>query len=284
MTNQTKSLNTQEWVPQSLDVIAGLFDSDGSFGVKTYIGKEGVKFHTNITYSQELLKRDALYGLLLYMGVESEVKISTRNVPSKITGTISTGTRISLAFSSDSGQVLLNRWATIPPCAPSKILDYNIATLLTQLSSVKADVLINRYVNQNIVTDTPIAELACLWLRTKMSGVQRDVKNKKPLKEYYLKLSATKGEIQKSVVIAKTVFEKMQKTIDNQNAQIEQRLTEDYIVGYFIGDGSFSFSHSFNENGNLKFTSAFTITDSVQNFALLKATSKFLVSLGFTRL
>lgn len=268
------------WNVPNSEVLLGLFDSDGSFQVKTYLGLTGLTFHVNITFSQSLLKADTLFGVLLFLGASSQT-VSKRSMPSATTQQLNVGTSVCFAFSSHAGRAMLGYWAIQPPRAPGKYLDYLLACFFVQLSTVQADDLVNTTLGQKVATNKRVAELACLWLRDRMSGATRSDPNKTRLVFFYKKMNATREEIKESVQIGKKIFLKIKNQVDSQNSKFQSLLTEDYIVGYHIGDGSFFFSIN-TSNGMFNPNLHWTITDTKRHKVLLDAIKSYLISVGFS--
>ena len=285
-----------------MDKITGIFDADGSFEAKVYCGRRKIiSFHTNIIFSQK--EPDVLQTVLDATG--SSNKISKRSIKNK-SGSQSKGRSISLAFSSNGGQMLLKAWEKKPPKAPTKYLDYliarNLFTLSQSCNASALDVVKTQLGPDATVQpqDEKTASLALLWLRYRMYGkVKRGRHPKlKPIEYYYSKVSATQAQIDQSVLIGKQLFEPIERAVNvGKHVASLKGLTKDYLLGYHIGDGSFQIQTQFGpscgpfsigerkgvkKKGN-SFKAKFTwsLTDCKDNLPLLQAIDKDLQTKGF---
>lgn len=121
--------NTQTLMEQAffLNIIRGIFDSDGSFEAKMYLGTDKpVSFHVNIIFPQ---KDSSVIEMIMD-------KLGLRNAPAGSyickrehtlqSGNITQSYSKSIAFSNPAGQRLLTAWQENPPIAPTKFLDFQI--------------------------------------------------------------------------------------------------------------------------------------------------------------
>lgn len=260
-------------VLSNLNVLQGLFDADGSFEAKVYSGKQKpISFHVNIIFSQE--EKEVLQ--LVVESLSSIAKISEREILNE-SGSISIGNSISLAFSNEASQALLKHWETSPPKAPTKYLDYRIATILVKVSQSDstynaATGVVNELLPNLGLEDEKIAGLSLLYLRYRMFGKIKDNKNPKlkPIETFYKSLNASKDEIDQSIAIGEQLYEPIKQ--DYETCQSTIQIDENYLLGYHIGDGSFWLQTQFDKNCK-SFRTKFTwsLTDCKENLPLLRA-------------
>jgi len=270
----------------SLETVQGFFDADGSYEAKVYVGtQKSISFHVNIIFSQK--HRDVLQTVINSTVINS---IDTNSIPEdpgitisertieNLSGTTSTANSISIAFSHPVGKKLLNFWLKKPPKAPTKLLDFRIAYILAEIKNLKASQVIRNYLPNNSIQNERIASLALLWLRYRMRGKENRHSRLRNIESYYSELNATEAEIQQSVAIGQQLYAPIKLEMDTLRSQV---LSDDYLLGYHIGDGSFQMQTEFGPTSNsfqVKFT--WTITDSKENLDLLKALENQLKSEG----
>lgn len=275
----------------SFETIQGFFDADGSYEAKVRVGTQKlISFHVNIIFSQK--DKDVLQAILNSIGADLtkeearseslEKKVISQRVTQNESGTTSITHSISLAFSNPYGKALLKFWQSNPPKAPTKLLDFRIARILAEVKTTTASQVVNKYLPNSEIPNERIASLALLWLRYRMFGKVKKSRNPGliPIEVYYSELRATPAEIQQSVVIGQQLFAPIQQEI-NGFAPISSSLSNDYLLGYHIGDGSFQIETIFGPN-NQSFKAKFlwTATDCTQNLALLEAIKQKLNSDG----
>jgi hypothetical protein len=258
------------------ETIQGFFDADGSFEAKVYLGTEKpISFHVNVIFSQK--DKDVLQSILDSTGAintkgSTLKKVSERQIENQ-SGTISIGNSISMAFSRIGAKQLLQFWQVNPPKAPTKFLDYRIACILSEGSTSTALEVLKKYLPNNTVSNSEhMAGLSLLWLRFRMYGKVKDSKNPNliPIEEYYAKMNATQLEIDQSVVIGQQLYALIKHDMDSCGSKLS--ISEDYLVGYHIGDGCFSIETQFGSNGSsFKANFFWSVTDCKDNYALLEA-------------
>lgn len=270
----------------SFETIQGFFDADGSYEAKVRVGtQKPISFHVNIIFSQK--DKDVLQAILNSIGVDlaeeekKEKVISQREIQND-SGTTSIAHSISLAFSNPYGKALRKFWQSNPPKASTKLLDFCIACILAEVNTITASQVVNKYLPNSEMKNERIASLALLWLRYRMFGKVKKSRNPRltPIEVYYSELCATEAEIQQSVVIGQQLFASIPQEI-NGFASISSSLTNDYLLGYHLGDGSFQIQTTFGlNNQSFKATFMWTATDCAENLALLEAIKQKLKSDG----
>lgn len=276
----------------SIDQMLGFFDADGSFEAKVRVGKQKpISFHVNVIFSQK--DEDVLQAVIDTLSVGTKT-VSARQI-TNASGTQSIGRSISLAFSSTGGKTLLNAWATNPPKAPTKFLDYKIATILAEVSATQNSTalgVVKKYLqpNSNVIPqDELTASLGLLWLRYQMFGKVKSNKNPnlKKIEVFYHETGATQAQIDQSIKIGQELFEPIQQELQKHTAELLKptsklvNISDDYLLGYHIGDGSFQIQTEFLKN-NTVFKSHFnwTLTDCNENKPLLEAVQHYLTNKG----
>jgi len=275
--NQIKSIYFKGMY--QLEVIQGFFDADGSFEAKVYLGKrKTISFHVNILFSQK--EKDVLEAVLF--SINSQNQINERTI-TNASGTISTGNSIGNSLSSDSGQLLLDFWEKNPPKAPTKYLDYRIAKIIYKvaqdLNTTSLDV-VNELLPELNLQSERVASLALLYLRFQMYGKIKDNSNPELYKitYYYKKVSATKDEIAQGETIGKQLFEPIQQDYEICKSNFNMDISNNYLLGYHIGDGSFWVSNKFPNKRSFRSTFYWSLTDCTDNRALLKSIKNKLIS------
>lgn len=269
----------------NIDMVQGFFDADGSFEAKVYLGtQKPISFHVNIIFSQK--ETDVLQAVLDTTAAHNSKgnslkKISARTIIN-LSGTQSIGNSISIAFSSNAGQNLLEVWKTQPPKAPTKFLDYSIAKILAEVSETQDSTavgVVKKHLPNIVLQDEKVAGLALLWLRFRMYGKTKDSRNPnlKPITSYYTELGVSQHQIDQSITIGKQLYVGIEKALAMHIANLT--ITDDYLVGYHIGDGSFSIQNIF-EVKSFKAKFSWTVTDCAENLPLLKAIGSELKSKG----
>lgn len=263
----------------SLDTIKGLFDADGSYEAKVYVGtQKPISFHVNIIFTQKHLNvlQAVIKSLITISGSGNPLKITSQRTTINQSGTTSISYSISIAFSNPMAKGLLGFWHNNPPKAPTKLLDFRIACILAEINKFTALQVVNKYLPNNSIQNERIASLALLWLRFCMFGKVKDTANPKliPIESYYSQLNATQAEIQQSVAIGQQLFAPIKQEW-NASTLSSQVFSDDYLLGYHIGDGSFQITTEFGSNGrSFKGKFFWTVTDCTQNLALLESIQK----------
>lgn len=124
-----------------------------------------------------------------------------------------------------------------------------------------------------------VAGLALLFLRYCMFGKIKTNKNPnlKPIETYYKQLNVSKDEIAQSITIGKQLYEPIKQNFENHQKNIQ--ISENYLLGYHIGDGSFWVQTTFGkECGTFRTQFAWSLTDCKENLPLLRAIKNKLIS------
>lgn len=261
--------------------IRGFFDSDGSWGVKVYIGseKKPVSFHVNITFSQK--DPTVLESVLASVGAtDATISKRTHLNPS---GNTSQSSSISIALSNTAGQTLLNVWANDPPVSPTKYLDYRIVLVLQRVNNESALSVVNQLLPSLNISDLRIASLALLYLRYQMYGASKTKKQASlvPIEKHYQSLKATTVEIEQSIKIGEQLYAPIKRDVVNHVNNLV--ICEDYLLGYHTSDGCFSIQTQFNAQcTSFKANFTWSLTDCIENKRLLETIKTFLESKGIT--
>lgn len=281
------------------DVIHGLFDSDGSFQSKVYIGtQKPVSFHVNIIFSQK--EKPWIEAVLLSL----DAVFNDDGTPRKITERLAKNKEgfeflshsTSLAFSSEAGQLLLKSWEIEPPKAPTKYLDYRISLILVQVSQEQVSQenpdtalkVVKKYLpnydfSSNSITEK-IAGFALLYLRFRKHGltVTKRNPNTTSIETHYEESNLTPNEIERSVEIGKLLYEPIEKDLIKHNTLlVNSYVSNDFLLGYHMGDGSFWIQTIFGANcKSFKCKFGWSLTDCKENMSLLLAVKKRLESEG----
>jgi hypothetical protein len=252
------------------DYIRGLFESDGSWGVKTLSLKEKpISFHTYLTFSQK--DPTVLKHLLIKLKANKNTKITERSHITK-TGNLTTSKSISFVLSNPAAKNLLTNFQSNPPVSPTKYLDYRIIMILKRVNQESALRVVNDLLPNLNLTDLKIASLALLYLRFQMHGaslVQPQAKLA-PIEKYYQKLNTTSLELKESIRIGKKLFLPIQQDIKNRDVS-NMILKPGYILGLHTGDGTFYTQTQFRSKTDFKVSFGWNITDCNENLPLLKA-------------
>jgi LAGLIDADG endonuclease len=257
------------WNP-TLEMILGLFDADGSFQIKIYHGiQKNISFYVNVIFTQKSENTDVLQSVLNTLSANNST-ISKRQMINK-SGTKSTGSSISLAFSNQAGNQLLEAWKIKPPAAPTKRLDYLIAIILFEASKKDSVIVINSYFKNSNVQDKQVAEFALLWLRYQMYFAQKQMCQQTSIESHYKKMGGTQEKRNRGISLGKKLLTKIKQQISTSNEDLINSLTEDRLLGYMIGDGSFMIQTSFSPNTSFKVSFSWTLTDCKENLPLLNA-------------
>lgn len=278
------------------DTVLGFFDADGSFEAKVYHGTtKPLGFHVNAIFSQE--NSDALEVVINSIGAtnarrKNKRKTISSRVIQNASGTQSVGRSISLAFSSPGGKTLLQAWEADPPKAPTKYQDYRIAKVLAEMSettTTTASSVVKKHLPNNPISSCcseRIAGLGLLWLRYRMHGKTKKSKHPKlrPIESHYEEMGATQSEIAQGVEIGQWLFEPIQRDIAQYVINLKSStLSDDYMLGYHIGDGSFSI-YSTIKSKSFKAGFHWTLTDCLENEPLLEAVKNTLKTKGFGKI
>lgn len=193
-------------------------------------------------------------------------------------------------------KLCLTRFKKNTPKAPTKFLDYQIALILAKLSaSQNSNALdfVKKSLGPNATVvphDELTAALALLWLRFRMFG--RVKSNKHPncntIEHFYRKTGATQAQIDLSILIGQQLYQPIQQAFQahtaellNPQSNLVSNISNDYLLGYHMGDGSFQIQTEFyNNNGSFKSRFCWTLTDCAENEPLLKAIQSCLLSKG----
>lgn len=263
-----------------LNLIRGIFDSDGSFEAKIYLGTDKpVSFHLNIIFPQK--DRSVIEMIMDKLGYPADSFISTREHKLESGNTTESSSK-SIAFSNPAGQRLLTAWQENPPIAPTKFLDYQICLVLVQVNKITALEVVNSLCPGRNLQDLRIASFALMHLRYQMFGKVKENSNPKliPIEEHYATLKATPYEIQQATLFGNLLYEPISHQFVRHvnNISISNAA---YFLGLHIGDGSFFFSTTFNEKGtSFKASFGWDLSDCIQNKPLLEAGKQFLESKG----
>ena len=182
-----------------LNVIRGIFDSDGSFEAKIYFGTDKpVSFHVNIIFPQK--DSSVIEMIMDKLGYPAGSYISPRTHQLK-SGNMTQSYSKSIAFSNPAGQRLLKAWQENPPIAPTKFLDFQICLVLVQVNTRTALEVVNSLCPGCNLQDLRIASFALMHLRYQMFGKVKENSNPKliPIEEHYANLIG-------NVAPAKTIF------------------------------------------------------------------------------
>lgn len=298
MRNLVKTSNN--WRPNK-EVIRGFFDADGSFQVKIYHSVEkGISFHVNAIFTQKTENKDLLKGIVDSLYKKGKFKKITNRVIindssfSAVSAGVKSfeGSSFAVSFSSPAGQELLAEWEKQPPNAPTKLLDYRIARLLS--SGIKVGLL--PYFKINVVNDDledhfdlcddPVTTaLTFLYIRFQMYAAKNTKAKRTPIKEHYEFVKANNEQIERSIVIGEKLManiRKEQQSIISNPSLLIPNITEDYLLGYHIGDGCFYIQTHFDKGKGPSFSMTFTwtLTDCKENAPLLQAVKAKLESEG----
>lgn len=263
-----------------LNVICGIFDSDGSYEAKLSFGTEKpVSFHVNIIFPQK--DASVIEMIMDKLGYPPGSFISSR-VHTLESGNTTESSSKSFAFSSPAGQILLRTWQNSPPIAPTKFLDYQICRVLAQVNTISALEVVNSLCPGYNLVDLRIASFALMHLRYQMFGKVKENKNPNliPIEQHYANLNATSYEIQQATFFGDLLYAPIHadfvRHVNNISIQ-----NEAYFLGLHIGDGSFFYSTYFNDEGtSFKAQFGWNLSDCVQNKPLLEAVQQFLESKG----
>jgi hypothetical protein len=261
-----------------LNVIRGIFDSDGSFEAKIYLGTDKpVSFHVNIIFPQKDIS--VIEMIMDKLGYPAGSYISPREHKLK-SGNITQSSSKSIAFSNPAGQRLLTAWQENPPIAPTKFLDFQICLVLVQVNTLTALEVVNSLCPGHNLQDLRIASFALMHLRYQMFGKVKENPNLIPIEEHYENLKATPYEIEQATFFGNLLYEPIYADFVRHVNNISIS-NEAYFLGLHIGDGSFFFSTYFNEKGtSFKASFGWDLSDCIQNKPLLEAGKHFLESKG----
>lgn len=263
-----------------LNVIRGIFDSDGSFEAKIYLGTDKpVSFHVNIIFPQKDIS--VIEMIMDKLGYPAGSYISPREHKLK-SGNITQSSSKSIAFSNPAGQRLLQAWQENPPIAPTKFLDFQICLVLVQVNTLTALEVVNSLCPGYNLQDLRIASFALMHLRYQMFGKVKENSNPNliPIEEHYENLKATPYEIEQATFFGNLLYEPIYADFVRHVNNISIS-NEAYFLGLHIGDGSFFFSTYFNEKGtSFKASFGWDLSDCIQNKPLLEAGKHFLESKG----
>ena len=231
------------WLP-TLDMILGFFDADGSFQARTYIKTTGLpSFYLSLDFTQKGSNSDVLEGILRFFGESYEV--SRRQMISD-EGIAFEGSRIGIGFKSAAGVKIFKTWKENPPLAPTKYYDYRITLILSQ--AMQTNIL--NTVNKNLplgqsCDDIKVAGIALVWLREQMYGAKQYKERRIPIQNLYAQMGVTSKQIFLGEKLGKQLLNPIQTeldTIKKDPSLLIPRITNDRLLGYHIGDGSFYMS------------------------------------------
>lgn len=263
------------WLP-TLNMILGFFDADGSFQVRTYIKSDGIpSFYFSLDFTQKGLNSDILESILCFFNVTHDI---TRREMISDDGTVCEGKRIGIGFKSVEGVKILKAWEENPPLAPTKFFDYKIALILFAAMQTNILAAVNKYLLGQSCTDIKIASVALVWLREQMYGATQYKERRIPIENHYAKMAVTQKQIVLGEAIGKQLLDPIQAELDritNDPTLLISRITEDRLLGYHIGDGSFYMSLILQPGivQAMNFTARFfwSVTDCTTNRPLLLA-------------
>jgi hypothetical protein len=248
-----------------LNVIRGIFDSDGSFEAKIYLGTDKpVCFHLNIIFPQK--DSSVIEMIMDKLGYPAGSYMSPREHKLK-SGNITHSNSKSIAFSNPAGQRLLTAWQENPPIAPTKFLDFQICLVLVQVNTLTALEVVNSLCPGHNLQDLRIASFALMHLRYQMFGKVKENSNPNliPIEERYETLKATPYEIEQATFFGNLLYEPIYADFVRHvnNISISNAA---YFLGLHIGDGRFFFSTYFNKKGtSFKAGFGWNLSDCVQN-------------------
>lgn len=263
-----------------LNVIRGIFDSDGSFEAKMYLGTDKpVSFHVNILFPQKDIS--VIEMIMEKLGYPAGSFISQRKHILE-SGNMTWSSSKSIAFSNPAGQRLLTAWQENPPIAPTKFLDSQICLVLFQVNTHTALEVVNSLCPGRNLQDLRIASFALMHLRYQMFGKVKKSANPNliPIEKHYQNLKATPYEIEQASFFGNLLYEPIYaRFVCHVNTIFIS--SEAYFLGLHIGDGSFFFGTHFNEKGtSFKATFGWDLSDCIENKPLLEAGKHFLESKG----
>jgi hypothetical protein len=176
-------------------------------------------------------------------------------------------------------------WEKNLPKAPTKCLDYLIAKVCFSLQTLDPITAVNNVVGNIIVKDQDVAELALLWLRFQMYSAKYNIDNTQriSIEDHYKIMNASLDNIEESKVIGQQLLNTIEQTIKSNAKKIEMSLTDDYLIGYHIGDGSFYMVTQISPT-SFKATLTWSLTDCRENYFLLFIIKNKLIKDGYKNL
>jgi hypothetical protein len=264
----------------SIEVIQGIFDSDGSFQVRFRKNNNNFfNYYISIVFCQSERNQNILYDILSFFNDQSKAVTAREQVISTSSKEY-TSKSITLGITSNGRREMFAFWSTNPPIAQSKLNDWRIVNILNQVNSKNSNylVLVNSCLEQkDHITSPRLANLALLGLRFRMHGSRY---RQTELSNHYKTVKATDKEI----AISQEICNKIMIPITNEQQQIQSnpsllidRLSDDYLLGYYIGDGCFMLQVSFVKNSKyvdntvIHIHPQFTLTDCLESLPLLQA-------------
>ena len=275
--------NVNNWIPSSIEIIQGFFVADGSFQVRMYKNQDNLfSYYVAIVFSQSERNESVLYGILSFLN--DKTKTVTKRIHVGSTSDNVHNTRsITLSIGSHGGSKMFSFWETNPPIAVSKLNDFRIVSILSKVDSKKANhlIIVNDCLEQkDHITDLRIANLALLQLRYEMYAARNDVGDQRLIQEHYNSVRATKEEIEIAQEVCNNIMisiKKEQEAIKTNPSLLIERLSDYYLLGYYIGDGSFMLQVNFENNkagvlnANVKVRIQFTLSDCLESTPVFQA-------------
>jgi hypothetical protein len=257
--------------------IVGIFDSDGSITIRVLKRKNsGVGFTVLASFTQATRNKDVLEPIAEELGATSMYNFHSKGRDTS---------RLDINFNTEAGKKLLKILKKYPPKSPGKRRDYLIALKVFEFAQ-------NRTFSAEelaILPITPaskekICSAAAVFLTYQMVNESKRATAGRKLKaeSWYKQITLSNDELKQSLILGKSLLEKIEaeENFLRQlltgaivvNGRVRQlKLSIAYLVGFYIGDGSFQIWITLpNPYKKLSITPCFTLVEGTYGADILK--------------
>jgi hypothetical protein len=277
--------NVPEW--PTLTQVRGFLDSDGSYygRVQLNSNKTVFSFYGGFSISQQLKNADAIDGVFNFLGgyqalgLADGVNIYYHNASLNESGSKA----ISLnTLKNGPGSFLFDDLVKNPSIAPTKLGDWVITYFLFQAQGYTPSAsehraegyyrAVTNLLGPDVCDDKQVANAACLVVRKKMHGAQKNVNPRETkLDTWFDKMNLSSEKRAAAIALGEQIWLTLQARFLN-NVSKKTRisaLSDGYLSGYHVGDGGFCISIDLNDGIDVKLR--WQITDCIEATPLLEA-------------
>lgn len=248
--------------------IVGLFDSDGTVGVRILKKKDNrLGFTTTLSFKQTARNIDLL------IPIAKELKCNTLY-------TYGDDSRLDVNLNTESGQKLLNILHKHPPFSPGKRKDYLIALKIHRLAQQLIAPKPYGLPDKNKIVSIAMVFITYHMVNQTKTGANT-AKRKETIDHWFNHLDSTDMELQEGLTLGQEWLNTIEQEVEYLRKYLSNKLISNgcvvkcklppaYIVGFFLGDGSLYISLSLPKPyHSLELTPYFTITEAASGKELL---------------
>ena len=265
--------------------ITGLVEADGGIYIEPKIWKDHVHFQQGI----EITQRTGNVKLLKYVAKTlNDPDHYIKNRKRIQNGKVQYSSRIAFGWTTEAAQRMLAHWEKHPPIHMTKTWNYKVSVYLrkactrSKTSHIEAlastlNVTIEDLQQQNIGESD--AQVATIYARYQRYGID-DSPNATSKEEHYEKLGVTPIEITNGEILGQKLVAQLKAEFDQQIRDGQKHLTMDRLIGFHLGDGSFTVTNELTKptgrGRGLIGRFSWVLTDTIKNQHVFRMWQTFL--------